>query len=229
MPRSTLSVAIITLNEAENLPRTLASVQFADEIVLVDSGSTDGTREIAARSGAKVFTEAWKGFARQKNSAIDKCTSTWVLSLDADEELTPELQAEIRGMLETDEQTSPPIDGYRLRLRHIFLGRWMRYGGYYPDLKLRLFRRVTSSGVAHFSDRPVHESVQVDGRVETLTKDFLHHGYPNLELYLEHMNRYSSLGARIVAEKGKISRSLPAFFWNAVFVPKLTFFWNYVF
>ena len=105
----------------------------------------------------------------------------------------------------------------------------MRYGGYYPDMKLRLFRRVTSSGVAHFTDRPVHESVQVDGRVETMTKDFLHHGYPNLELYLEHMNRYSSLGAKIVAEKGKISRSWPAFFWNAVFVPKLTFFWNYVF
>src|SRR5580658_10211853 len=110
MPRSTLSVAIITLNEAENLPRTLASVAFADEIVIVDSGSTDATVEIVTRAGAKVFPEAWKGFARQKNSAIDKCASTWVLSLDADEELTPELQAEILRMLETDGQTSPPVD-----------------------------------------------------------------------------------------------------------------------
>ena len=228
MPRSTLSVALITLNEEDNLPRTLASVRFADEIVLVDSGSTDRTVEIAKLFGAKVFSEEWKGFALQKNSAIDKCAGTWVLSLDADEELTEELQAEIRGMLEADEGTTPQVDGYRLRLRHVFLGRWMRFGGYYPDMKLRLFRRVTSSGVAHFSDRPVHESVQVEGRVESLTKDFLHHGYPNLELYLEHMNRYSSLGAKIVAEKGKISRSWPAFFWNAVFVPKLTFFWNYV-
>ena len=226
MERSTLSVAIITFNEADNLARTLASVRFADEIVVVDSGSTDRTVEIARSFGAKVFSEDWKGFALQKNSAIDQCMGTWVLSLDADEELTEELQAEIRAMLETDAETTPQVDGYRLRL---FLGRWMRYGGYYPDLKLRLFRRVTSSGIAHFTDRPVHESVTVAGRVETMTKDFLHHGYPNLEIYLEHMNRYSTLGARIVAAKGKVSRSLPAFLWNVALVPKLTFVWNYIF
>ncbi|HEX4576990.1 MAG TPA: glycosyltransferase family 2 protein [Edaphobacter sp.] len=229
MARSTLSVAIITLNEGENLARTLASVRFADEIVVVDSGSTDRTVEIARSFGAKVFSEAWKGFALQKNSAIDKCVSTWVLSLDADEELTDELQTEIRTMLEADEQITPQVDGYRLRLRHMFLGRWMRYGGYYPDLKLRLFRRVTSSGIAHFTDRPVHESVTVTGRVETMKNDFLHHGYPNLEIYLEHMNRYSMLGARIVAAKGKISSSWPAFLWNVALVPKLTFVWNYLF
>jgi glycosyltransferase involved in cell wall biosynthesis len=228
MARSTLSVAIITLNEEANIARTLASVSFADEIVIVDSGSTDRTVEIARSFGAKVFTEEWKGFALQKNSAIDKCVGTWVLSLDADEELTDELQAEIRSMLDADAQTTPQVDGYRLRLRHVFLGRWMRYGGYYPDLKLRLFRRVTSSGAAHFTDRPVHESVQVDGRVEIMKRDFLHHGYPNLEIYLEHMNRYSTLGGRIVAEKGKISRSLPAFLWNTALVPKLTFVWNYI-
>jgi glycosyltransferase involved in cell wall biosynthesis len=229
MPRSSLSVAIITLNEAENLPRTLASVAFADEIVIVDSGSTDATVEIATRARAKVFVEAWKGFALQKDSAIDKCTSTWVLSLDADEELTPELQAEIRRMLGADGQTSPPVDGYRLRLRHIFLGRWMRFGGYYPDLKLRLFRRITNSGPAHFTVRPVHESVQVEGRVDTMQNDFLHHGYPQLDLYLEHMNRYSWLGARLLAEKGRTSRSWAAFFWNTSLVPLLTFVWNYVF
>jgi len=229
MPRSTLSVTIITLNEADNLARTLASVRFADEIVVVDSGSTDRTVEIAKSFGAKVFSEAWKGFALQKNSAIDKCMGTWVLSLDADEELTAELQAEIRSMLDADEQITPPVDGYWLRLRHVFLGRWMRYGGYYPDMKLRLFRRVTSSGVAHFTDRPVHESVQVAGRVETMKEDFLHHGYPNLDVYLEHMNRYSTLGARIVAAKGKTSRLWPAFCWNVALVPLLTFVWNYVF
>jgi glycosyltransferase involved in cell wall biosynthesis len=229
MPRSTLSVAIITYNEEDNLTRTLSSVRFADEIVVVDSGSTDRTVEIARSFGAKVFSEAWKGFALQKNSAIDKCVGTWVLSLDADEELTEELQAEISAMLEADAQITPQVDGYRLRLRHVFLGRWMRYGGYYPDMKLRLFRRVTSSGAAHFTDRPVHESVQVDGRVETLKKDFLHHGYPDLEIYLEHMNRYSTLGARIVAAKGKISQSWAAFCWNVAFVPLLTFLWNYFF
>jgi len=229
MPLSTLSVAIITLNEADNLARTLASVRFADEIIVVDSGSTDRTIEIAKAFGAEVFSEDWKGFALQKNSAIDKCRGTWVLSLDADEELTEELQAEIRAMLEADAETAPQVDGYRLRLRHVFLGRWMRYGGYYPDMKLRLFRRVTNSGIAHFMDRPVHESVSVAGRVETMTKDFLHHGYPNLEIYLEHMNRYSTLGGRIVAEKGRVSRSLPAFLWNVALVPKLTFVWNYFF
>jgi len=229
MTRSTLSVTIITLNEADNLARTLASVRFADEIIVVDSGSTDRTVEIAESFGAKIFSEPWKGFAQQKNSAIDKCTGTWVLSLDADEELTEELQAEISSMLETDVRTTPPVDGYRLRLRHVFLGRWMRYGGYYPDMKLRLFRRVTSSGVTHFTERPVHESVTVTGRVETMEKDFLHHGYPNLEIYLEHMNRYSTLGGRLVAAKGKTSRLLPAFLWNVALVPKLTFVWNYVF
>jgi len=229
MPRLTLSVAIITLNEADNLPRTLASVRFADEIVIVDSGSTDDTVQIAAAAGAKVFVEAWKGFALQKNSGIDKCTSDWVLTLDADEELTDELQDEISRMLETDPSTIPPVDGYRLRLRHIFLGRWMRYGGYYPDLKLRLFRRVTASGPAHFTDRPVHESVQVAGRVETMKYDFLHHGYPELDLYLEHMNRYSTLGARLLAGKGRTSRGWPVFVWNTGLVPLLTFVWNYFF
>jgi glycosyltransferase involved in cell wall biosynthesis len=229
MPRSTLSVAIITLNEADNLPRTLSSVRFADEIVIVDSGSTDRTVEIGIEAGARVFTESWKGFALQKNSAIDKCTSNWVLSLDADEELTDELQVEISQMLESDSSTTPPVDGYRLRLRHVFLGRWMRYGGYYPDLKLRLFRRIAASGPARFTDRPVHESVQVAGRVEVMKHDFLHHGYPELDLYLEHMNRYSSLAAHLLAEKGRTSEAWPAFFWNTALVPVLTFVWNYVF
>jgi glycosyltransferase involved in cell wall biosynthesis len=229
MSRSTLSVAVITYNEEENLPRTLESVRFADEVVIVDSGSTDRTVEIAKSFGAKVFIEPWKGFALQKNSAIDKCVGTWVLSLDADEELTQELQTEIRNTLDADAEMTPPVDGYRLRLRHVFLGRWIRYGGYYPDLKLRLFRRVTAVGPAQFTERPVHESVQVAGRVETMEKDFLHHGYPNLEIYLEHMNRYSTLGGRLAAEKGKTSRSWPGFCWNVALVPALTFVWNYFF
>ena len=229
MPRSTLSVAIITLNEEDNLARTLNSVRFADEIVVVDSGSTDRTVEIARSLGARVFSETWKGFALQKNSAIDKCTGTWVLSLDADEELTDELQAEIGKMLEADPQdvaaggrlsapVAPRIPRSMDAIRRLL-----------SRLKLRLFRRVTGSGPAHFTDRPVHESVAVAGRVETMKNDFLHHGYPNLEIYLEHMNRYSTLGARIIADKGKTSPSWPAFCWNVALVPKLTFVWNYVF
>jgi glycosyltransferase involved in cell wall biosynthesis len=229
MPRSTLSVAIITLNEEENLARTLKSVRFADEIVVVDSGSKDRTVELAESFGAKVFTEPWKGFARQKNSAIDRCVGTWVLSLDADEELTEELGAEIRSMLERDGKAVRPVDGYRLRLRHVFLGRWMCHGGYYPDLKLRLFRRIGSAGPTHFTERAVHESVRVDGRVETMQNDFLHHGYPNLEIYLEHMNRYSTLGGQLAAAKGQTGQALPAFCWNVLLVPALTFVWNYGF
>jgi glycosyltransferase involved in cell wall biosynthesis len=229
MPRSTLSIAIITLNEEANLARTLASVHFADELIVVDSGSTDRTVDIAKSFGAKVFTEPWKGFAKQKNSAIEKCVGTWILSLDADEELTVDLQNEIVRTLEADPTILPQIDGYWLRLRHVFLGRWMRYGGYYPDLKLRLFRRLTPAGAACFTDRPVHESVQIAGRVETLKYDFLHYGYPNLNVYLEHMNRYSSLGGQIVAAEGNVSRSWVAFCWNIVLVPILTFVWNFVF
>ena len=229
MTRSTLSVAIVTLNEETNLARTLDSVRFADEIVVLDSGSTDRTVEVARSYGAKVYSEPWKGFAGQKNSALEKCSGVWVLSLDADEELTPELQQEIRAMLERDAAAEPLVEGYRLRLRHIFLKRWMRHGGYYPDLKLRLFRRHAADGAPQrFTDRPVHESVRVDGRVETMQNDFLHHGYPALDIYLEHMNRYSTLGGRILAQKGRVSRSWAAFCWNVAVVPALTFVWNYV-
>ena len=132
--QSTLSVAIITLNEEQNLPRTLASVRFADEVILIDSGSTDRTLEIAASyKNVKVLSEPWKGFSAQKNSAIEKCTSQWILSLDADEELSSELQIEIRTLLTED----PPADAYLLRRRNLFLNRWLRHGGFYPDPKLR--------------------------------------------------------------------------------------------
>jgi hypothetical protein len=152
-----------------------------------------------------------------------------VLSLDADEELTDELQIEIGKMLETDAQRSPQVDGYKLRLRHVFLGRWMRYGGYYPDLKLRLFRRLTGSGPAHFTDRPVHESVAVAGRVETMKNDFLHHGYPNLEIYLEQYESVQHVGSEDHRRQRKNQSVMAGLRWNVALVPKLTFVWNYVF
>jgi glycosyltransferase involved in cell wall biosynthesis len=225
---STLSVAIITLNEEANLARTLASVHFADEIILVDSNSTDRTTEIAQSFGAKVFTEPWKGFAAQKNSAIDKCSSTWVLSIDADEELTPELQTELRALLQS-ESASP--EAYRIPVRHIVLHRPIRYGGYYPDLKLRLFRRndPTAPSPIRFSERAVHESIQCRGPINVLHSDLLHHGYPTLETYIEHMNRYSTLGAELLVSRGRLSRNGLAFLGNIVLVPILTFLWNYIF
>ncbi len=220
MPK-TLSVVLITLNEAANLPRTLASVRWAAEIVVVDSGSTDATLEIAADAGARVFAEPWKGFASQKNSAISHATGDWVLSLDADEEVSPELAREIQALLAGE----PGFTAYRIpRLNH-FLGRPLRHGGYWPDPKLRLFRR----GAARFLDRPVHETMQSDGPDGWLRGPLIHYCYPTLDDYIEHMNRYSSIAAQALVASGRAGCSWPWLAWNALLNPAATFLYNYVF
>jgi glycosyltransferase involved in cell wall biosynthesis len=224
MTPSLLSVAIITLNEEQNLPRTLASVRWADEIVVVDSGSTDRTVEIARTFGARVIEREWPGFAAQKNFAMAQCSGTWVLTLDADEELSLELQQQIRTIL----PTQPVVDAYFLRRRNLFLGRWIKRGGFYPDPKLRLFRRATARfATPQFEDRPVHETIAFDGEADTLDYDLIHHAYPTLSTYIEHMDRYSNLGAEILARKGRVSRGFAAFLWNVFIVPQLTFQWNF--
>ena len=222
-----LSVAIVTCNEERNLARTLASVAFADEIVVVDSGSNDRTVQIAESFGARIFKRAWQGFASQKNFAIEQCTSDWILSLDADEELTPELRQQISRLL----PSNPPADAYYINRRNLFLNRWIRRGGYYPDSKLRLFRRSTAnfSHPPRFEERPVHETIVFDGESSRLDYDLIHHAYPTLEDYLEHMDRYSTLGAQILLAQGRRSRNSVAFMWNVFVVPQLTFLWNYFF
>ncbi len=221
-----LSVAIITCNEERNLGRTLGSVCWADEIIVVDSGSADGTVAIARSFGAHVIEREWPGFAMQKNFALAQCTGTWILSLDADEELSPELQRQIRTLL----ATNPPLDAFRVKRRNLFLGRWIKYGGFYPDTKLRLFRRSTATFAARpkFEDRPVHETIAFDGAEGTLDYDLIHHAYPTLEAYLEHMNRYSTLGAEILVSKGRVSRSWLVFAAHVSLLPSLAFLWNYV-
>ena len=221
-----LSVAIITLNEEQNLARTLASVRWAEEIVVVDSGSTDRTVEIAHSFGARVIQREWPGFALQKNFAIGECNGTWILSLDADEELTPELQTQIRTIL----PTNPLVDAYYLRRRNLFLGRWIKRGGFYPDPKLRLFRRAAANFTLtpQFEDRPVHETISFNGASDTLDFDIIHHAYPTLSTYIEHMDRYSNLGADILVEKRRTSRSLPGFLLHIFFIPQWTFAWNYL-
>ena len=225
----TLSVVLITLNEAANLPRTLERVAWAHEIVVVDSVSTDGTLEAAQKAGARVFEEPWKGFAGQKNSAIAHATGDWVLSLDADEEVSAELALEIQGLLSGE----PALSAYRVpRLNH-FLGRALRHGGYWPDPKLRLFRR----GSARFWERPVHEAMEMIGElvgggagtVGRLRGHLIHHCYATLEEYIEHMNRYSTAGARILVDDGRAPRTVFALVWNAVVNPAATFVYNYVF
>jgi glycosyltransferase involved in cell wall biosynthesis len=217
-----LSVAIITLNEEQNLPRTLASVQWADEIVIVDSGSTDRTIDIARSFGARVIERPWPGFAEQKNFAIGECAGTWVLSLDADEELSPELQQEIQTLL----LSKPEVDAFYLRRRNLFLGRWIKHGGFYPDAKLRLFSRAEST--PQFEPRLVHETITCDGPTAELAHDLIHHAYPTLSSYIEHMDRYSDLGAKILIGKGRTSTSPLAFLMNIWVVPQLTFQWNYI-
>lgn len=217
--RKTLSVAIITRNEEANLERTLGSVAWADEIVVLDCGSSDRTEEIARKFRARFFVEEWKGFAAQKNSALEKCACDWLLSLDADEALSDELAKEIWDLLEGD----PPFDGYALPRRNLFLGRWMRFGGFYPDPKLRLFRR----GAAEFEARPVHETVHFPGKAGRLKGDMVHYAYPTLADYIAHMDRYSTLGAERVASAGKWGQGLPAFAANVALNPAATFVYNY--
>jgi glycosyltransferase involved in cell wall biosynthesis len=211
-----LSVVIITLNEAANLARTLSILSWADEIVVVDSGSTDGTCEIAESFHAKFFIEAWKGFAAQKNSALAKARGDWILSLDADEEVEPALADEIRTVL----PANPTVSGFWIPRKNFFLGRWMKHGGFYPDRKLRLFRR----GRGQFEDRLVHEDIRLDGASARLQHHLLHHAYPTLANYIEHMNRYSSLGAEMANGKHPHGFS----FVDIVVRPKLTFLYNYI-
>ena len=214
----TLSVAIVTLNEEANLPRTLASVRWADEIVVVDSGSTDRTCDIAREFGARVVIEPWRGYTAQKNFALELCTKDWILSLDADEEVSSELAEEIRKVL----SGSAKFDGYSMPRKNLFLGRWMKHGGFYPDPKLRLFRR----GKAYSTGRDPHDRFEMKNEepVGRLNGALIHHTYPTLNLYLEHMNRYSSVWNRV---PGAVPQK---FSINAIVLrPLFTFIYNYLF
>jgi glycosyltransferase involved in cell wall biosynthesis len=219
---ATLSVVIITLNEEANIGRTLASVRdlidkTRGEIIIVDSGSTDHTIEIAKSFGAKVFVEPWKGYAAQKNSAIAKASRDWILSLDADEEVSAELAKNIFSELDQDRHKA-----YWLRRRNYFLGRWIRRGGFYPDKKLRLFAR----GLALFPEqRLVHEDVHLTkgSQPGILDGDIIHHAYPTLQNYIGHMNKYSSLGAEMTVAQKPRGFSMR----NIVVRPWVTFVYNY--
>jgi len=215
---------MIAMNEEANLPRSLESVRWADEIVVVDSGSKDRTLEIARLYGAKTQYHAIEGHGEQKNVALDLCASDWILLLDADEVLTPELQAEIRQLLAC-ENGDPKYGAYWIPRLNLFLGRWIRHGGFYPDRKLRLFRR----GAARLSEGAgPHSTPQFAGPKGKLKHDLLHYAYPSFNLYLEHMNRYSSEMAQLLVRSGRTSRSWLAFIWNALLNPAATFIYNYI-
>lgn len=190
-----LSVIIITKNEAHNIGDCLDSVAFADECIVVDSGSTDDTCAIARAKGARVTqTDDWPGFGPQKNRALNLATKDWVLSIDADERVTPELAREIQTVIQNS-----ALDGYRIARLSNFCGRWIRHSGWWPDHVLRLIRR----GTGRFTDSLVHESIKSEGQTGTLREHFLHYPYKDMESLIAKVNQYSTAGAEMMQAKGK--------------------------
>jgi glycosyltransferase involved in cell wall biosynthesis len=199
MPSPVLSVILITRNEAANVGDCLRSVAFADEWIVVDSGSSDDTRRIAEAFGARVITTGdWPGFGAQKNRALAEARGRWVLSIDADERVTEPLAASIRRVVDADTSGqqgagaaalgSQGCAGYELSRLSSFRGQWMRHGDWYPDRVLRLFRREAG----RFSDDRVHERLLVPGPIGRLDGELLHHTMPTLDNALDKMNRYSA-------------------------------------
>jgi glycosyltransferase involved in cell wall biosynthesis len=210
-----ISAALITRDAGAGLDRCLASLDFVDEIVVLDQGSSDETLEICARHGAKVHQQSeWLGFGPMKNAAVALCNHRWILSIDADEVVSPELKQAI-----LDLPDEPPHPAYAINRLTNFLGRWIRHCGWYPDWVVRLFDRER----ARFNDRAVHESVEVaeSGRLEGL---LLHYSYENMEQYLEKLNRYTTLAAQEAVANGR-----RAGLWTALLRGKFTFLRMYFF
>jgi glycosyltransferase involved in cell wall biosynthesis len=189
-----LSAVIICLNAAPQIEAALQSVAFADEIVVVDSGSADGTVEIARRFGARVLHQEWLGFGPQKQFAVSQASHDWVLCIDADERVSGELRASIEQALAAPEQKA-----YRMPRCNRFMGRWLKHGEGYPDLSLRLFHR----GHARWGEDPVHEKVETGVEVGTLEGDLLHESGEDIPTYLEKQNRYTTLQAAQLFSAGK--------------------------
>jgi glycosyltransferase involved in cell wall biosynthesis len=198
---SALSVVIITLDAERCLEACLGAVAFADEILLVDSGSTDATLAIAARHGARVLHQEWLGFGRQKQRAVEAARNEWVLSIDADEVVSPHLRASIEAELARPE---PRALAFEFARCNRFLGRWLRHGEGYPDWSLRLFRR----DAARWSDSPVHERVITTTPVARLAGDLMHDSAETIASYLAKQSRYSDLQAPALVRRGRLRNAL---------------------
>ncbi|MFQ5587049.1 MAG: glycosyltransferase family 2 protein, partial [Thermodesulfobacteriota bacterium] len=215
-----LSVTIITLNEEENIRDCLESVRWAEEVVVSDSGSSDGTVSICGEYDARVFSDEWLGFGKQKNLCIDRASHDWILNIDADERVTPGLRGEIERVVRAPSRGGKGrIDGYYIPRKNFFLGRWIRHGGWFPDYNLRLFRK----GKGRFKEREVHEAVVVKGGVGYLKQPLEHYTYRSISGYLKRMDRYSTLAAREMLKRGR-----RAGFADLVFRPELTFMKMYL-
>jgi glycosyltransferase involved in cell wall biosynthesis len=210
-----LSVTVITLNEAAHVEACLASAAWADEVLVVDSGSTDGTADLARARGARVIVRDWPGYSAQKNFAAAEATHDWILSIDADERVTPALAAEIRAVLATE----PRAAGYRVPRVTWHLGRWIRVTDWYPDPQLRLYDRRR----ARWAPRRVHESVAADGPIGRLTHDLEHYAYRDVSHHLATMDRYTTLAAEEMYAGGRRAGLL-----NLALHPPAAFLRNYV-
>jgi glycosyltransferase involved in cell wall biosynthesis len=210
-----VSVTIIAFNESAHIEACIESVRWADEILVIDSGSTDGTPDLARGRGARVEVRDWPGYAAQKNLAASLATHDWILSIDADERVTPELAAEIRSTL-----TAPPTHpGFRLPRVTWHLGRWIRTTDWYPDYQLRLYDRLH----ARWTPRRVHESVETDAAPGYLTHNLQHYAYRDIAHHLDTINRYTTLAADEMRADGRRA-NLTDLVWH----PPAAFLRNYL-
>ncbi len=211
-----ISATIITCNEERNIARAIESLRCADEIIVVDSGSTDRTVELARKLGVRVVESAWPGYANQKNFAADQAVHDWILSIDADESLSEALEAEIWKV----KKSGPYFDAYTMPRLARYLGRWIRHSGWYPDRKVRLYHR----GKARWEGEYVHESVVATGTVGHLESNLLHFTCDSLSEHLRTMDRYTTLAAEQLIEAkytvtwGKLIFQPPWTFFHAYFV-----------
>jgi glycosyltransferase involved in cell wall biosynthesis len=205
-----LSVIIITKNEASHIGRCLESVMWADEIIVLDSGSEDDTVSICRQYTDKVYQTDWPGFGIQKQRALDKATGDWILSVDADEVLTPELRTEIEKALQQEH-----YKGYEIPRLSSYCGRQMRHGGWWPDYVLRLFRR----DCGQFTDTVVHERIFVQGEIGKLTSPLLHDAFVNLDEVLHKVNSYSTLSSEMLYQRGvrsSLSKAILKGLWTFI-------------
>jgi glycosyltransferase involved in cell wall biosynthesis len=210
-----LTVTVITRNEARHIGAALESVAWADERIVVDSGSNDETAAIARAHGARVEVRDWPGYSAQKNAAASLASNDWILSIDADERVTPELGAEIRALLEQ----GPSARGYRVPRVTRYLGRWIRGTDWYPDYQLRLYDRR----FGRWNGRPVHESIDLDGEPGLLRNDLQHYAYRDISHHLETIDRYTTLAADQWHAEGRRTTVI-----GAVVHAKLAFLRNYL-
>ncbi len=208
-----ISTVIITKNEENNIRRCLDSVKWSNEVIVVDSGSTDNTVNISEQCGVKVFTNQWRGYGYQKNFAIDKTTNDWILSIDADETVTSELQKEIEMVI----QNPGDCVAFKMPRKLIFQGKFLRWGGCYPNYQIRLFLK----NKARFNFDLIHEKLVVNGKIGCLKGSLLHYSYRDLSDYLQRINLYTTLDAQ-----KRFSRGKKFYFWYYI-QPVFRFFSMY--